>query len=258
MRRLLKTVIHLLGTPAAVLVALAAAPASASAQSIVNFTLGGFVPNGSQASNGAVTDRLIDSNGHSADVLVNDSDFLDFNLKDFNGPTVGAEYLIALGDNFDAGAGVSFYQRTVPSADAFSEFQGTGNPILADLKLRIVPITATVRWLPLGHRAGVVPYIGGGVGVFVWRYSEIGDFVASDNVTIISGNFAGSGAKAGPVILGGARFPVGSWAVGGEIKWQHAAADLPTNQGFATGSTSAIPRIDLGGWTYSITFGVRF
>jgi outer membrane protein W len=255
MRRFPGTAVNLFCIAAAVLVALGAAPASASAQSMVNFSFGGFVPNGNQASNGLVTDR---TGNDGTDVLVNDSAFLDFSLKDFNGPTFGAEYLVAIGDNFDAGAGISFYQRTVVSADAFNEFEGTGNPILADLKLRIVPITATFRWLPIGHRNGFVPYVGAGVGVFVWRYSEIGDFVSSDNVTIVSGNFSGSGAKAGPVVLGGVRVPVGAWSVGGEVKWQHAVADLPTDQGFATGPTSSIPRIDLGGWNYSITFGVRF
>ena len=41
-----------------------------------------------------------------------------------------------------------------------------GTEIEQDLKLRIVPFTATVRFLPLGHHDGVEPYIGAGVGVF--------------------------------------------------------------------------------------------
>lgn len=212
MRRLSGTgFLRIFGVVAAAVLGLGGSATSASAQSMVNFSFGGFVPNGSQASNGLLTDR---SGNDRTDVLVNDSQFLDFNFKDFNGPTVGAEYLVGIGDRFDAAGGISFYQRTVVSADAFNEFQGSGNPILADLKLRIVPITATFRWLPLGRRAGVVPYVGAGAAVFIWRYSEIGDFVADDNVTIISGNFSGSGTTAGPVVLGGVRVPVGGWAVG--------------------------------------------
>jgi hypothetical protein len=216
------------------------APSVASAQQSVNFFLGGFVP------------RSLDARDQN-DVLLQDTSFLDFNMGDFTGFTVGGDFLIALGDKFDAGLGLSFYQRSVESSDHFSEFEGTGAPILATLKLRVVPFTATVRWLPLGHNEhGVQPYIGAGVGVFGWRYSETGDFVASDNVTIIHGNFVGSGAAVGPVIMGGVRVPIGGVGVGGEIRYQSALGDLPADQSFA-GS-----KIDLGGFSYLVTFAFKF
>ncbi|HJZ75810.1 MAG TPA: hypothetical protein VKE51_28950 [Vicinamibacterales bacterium] len=215
------------------------APASAAAQQSINFSFGGFTPRSEDAR---------DQN----DVLVQDRTFLDFNVGDLTGPTVSGEWLIGLGNNFDAGLGLGFYQHTTTAADRFSEFDVTGDPILADLKLRVVPFNATFRWLPLGRSRGVVPYVGAGVGVFGWRYSESGDFVASDNVTIIHGNFVGSGSAVGPVIVGGLRVPVGAWQFGGELKYQAAEGTLPTDQSFA-GS-----KIDLGGLTYAFTFGVRF
>jgi hypothetical protein len=214
-------------------------PAPAAAQQTITFSFGGFSPRSEDGR---------DAN----DVLVQDRTFLDFNVGDLHGVTVGGEWLIGLGEHFDAGLGIGFYQRSTLAADRFSEFEDTGDPILADLKLRIVPFNATFRWLPLGRRGAVQPYIGGGVGVFGWRYSETGDFVASDNVTIIHGNFVGSGSAAGPVVLGGVRVPVGSWSIGGELKYQAGEGELPASQGFA-GST-----IDLGGLTYAFTFGVRF
>jgi len=214
-------------------------PVPAAAQQSINFSFGGFSP------------RAEDSRDRN-DVLVQDRSFLDFNVGDLTGATVSGEWLIGLGDNFDAGLGVGFYQRSTVAADRFNEFANTGDPILADLKLRVVPFNATFRWLPLGRRSGFVPYVGAGIGVFGWRYSESGDFVASDNVTIIHGNFVGSGSATGPVILGGVRVPVGSWTVGGELKYQAAEGTLPTDQSFA-GS-----KIDLGGFTYAFTFGVRF
>src|SRR4051812_40291203 len=139
---------------------------NASAQQLLNFSFGGFNLGGGQNANGVVTGRGDD------DVLVADSDFrdgrpgfLDFNFKDFRGATISAEYVFGMGDNFEGGLGIGFYQRTVLAADHFSEFENTGDPILADLKLRIVPFNATFRWLPIGHRNGVIPYVGGGVGV---------------------------------------------------------------------------------------------
>jgi outer membrane protein W len=225
--------------------ALVAVPMTASAQQSLNLSLGGFSPRAEDAR---------DVN----DVLVNDRSFLDFRVADLNGFTIGGEYLVAVGDKFDAGLGIGFYQRSTPAFDRFSEFQNTGDPIVADLKLRVVPMTATFRFLPLGHHDGVQPYIGAGAGVFAYRYSESGDFVASDNVTIIHGNFSGSGTATGPVVLGGVRIPIGSVGVGGEIRYQSAVGNLPANQGFPTATPGATPKIDLGGWTYSFTLNFRF
>lgn len=211
---------------------------AASAQQSVNLYLGGFVPKAEEA-------RDFD------DVLLNNLEFLDFNFRDFNGPTAGAEWLVALGDKVDAGLGIGISSRTVPSADA--DFRNSnGRLIEQDLRLRIVPFTATLRWLPLGHRDAFVPYIGAGVGVMRWRYTETGEFVDLDDGSIFRGSFVGTGAATGPVILGGARFPVGSVDIGGEIRYQSAVGDLPADQGFA-GS-----RIDLGGFSYLVTFNVRF
>ncbi len=68
----------------------------------MNFSIGGFVPRGED---GRPND----------DVLVNNRDFLAFDIKDFNGAMYGAEWLTGLGNNFDAGFGVGFYSRTVPT-----------------------------------------------------------------------------------------------------------------------------------------------
>src|SRR5262249_34246921 len=103
----------------------------------INFLIGGFSPRGE------------DSRG-TADVLFKNGDFLTFDFKDFNGVTVGGEWLVSLGDLFDAGLGIGYYQRTSPAV--YTNFvNSNGSEIEQDLKLRIVPITATVRFLPLGH-----------------------------------------------------------------------------------------------------------
>ena len=211
---------------------------AASAQQSLNLYLGGFVPTSADARAGS-------------DVLVQDQNFLAFNLNRFNAPTVGGEWLVALGDKFDAGLGLGFYQRTVPAVDA-NYVNANGSEVVANLKLRIVPFTATIRVLPFGHDAPLQPYIGAGVGVFVWRYSESGQFVDPADLSISNGTFVGSGSKAGPVVLGGVRAPIGPTAVGFELRYQKANATLPGNQGFA-GTT-----IDLGGMNYLFTFNIRF
>jgi hypothetical protein len=238
MRRLIRAGLKACATCAAgaVILGFVATPV-AQAQQSLNFYVGGFTPRGE-------TGRPID------DVLVNNLDFLVFNIGDFSSATVGGEYLVGLGDKLEGGLGIGFQTRSVPSV--YRDFvNANGSEIEQDLKLRVIPFSATVRFLPLGNHDAITPYIGAGVGVFGWRYSETGDFFATDR-TIFRGNFVGKGSAAGPVILGGVRVPVGSFGVGGEIRYQSAKGDLPSDQGFAG------TKIDLGGFTYTFTVNVRF
>lgn len=215
------------------------APTSSYAQQSINLYVGGFVPKAEQ-------------NRDRQDVLWNNLDFLAFNIRDFHGATAGAEYVVGLGEFLDAGLGVGVYSKRVPSVyDRL--VNSNGSEIEQDLKLRMVPFTATVRFLPLGRSAGIEPYIGAGVAIINWRYSEVGDFVDYTDNSIFSDEFTGKGTATGPTILGGISFPIGdAWNLGGEIRWQRAIGDLPTDLGFAGN------KIDLGGVNYLATFKVRF
>ena len=220
-----------------VLVVGIAGASPAAAQQSFSFHLGGFTPRSADA-------RVPN------DVLVNNLSFLAFNIKDFNSVSIGGEYLVGLGDKFEGGLGVGFQTRTVPTV--YLDFVNqNGREIEQDLKLRVVPFTATVRFLPLGHHDAVTPYFGAGAGVFAWRYSETGEFLATDS-TIFPATFVGSGTTTGPVILGGLRAPVSNWDLGFEVRYQSAKGDLPADQGFAG------RQIDLGGFTYAFTANVRF
>lgn len=215
------------------------APASSYAQQSVNFYVGGFVPKAAQ-------------NRDRQDVLWNNLDFLAFNVRDFHGATAGAEYVVGLGEFLDAGLGVGIYSKSVPSVyDRL--VNSDGSEIEQDLKLRMVPFTATVRFLPLGRTAGIEPYIGAGVAIINWRYSEVGDFVDYTDNSIFADEFTGKGTATGPTILGGVSFPIGdAWNLGGEIRWQRAIGNLPADLGFAGN------KIDLGGVNYLATLRVRF
>jgi outer membrane protein W len=221
----------------ALVIGVLAAP-PASAQQSLNLYIGGFVPRSEDAR---------DPN----DVLLNNLNFLAFNIKDFNTTTVGGEWLVGFGNNFEGSLGIGFNTRTVPTV--YLDFvNADGSEIEQDLKLRVIPFTATVRFLPLGrHNGGIEPYIGAGVAVLNYRYSESGQFLATDS-SIFRGTFVGSGTATGPVILGGVRLPIGSWAVGGEIRYQSAKGDLPADQDFSGN------KIDLGGFNYLFTVNVKF
>jgi len=218
--------------------AVALVPTPAHAQQTLNMYLGGFDPHSYDAR---------DPN----DVLVKDIQFLNFDINGMADFTFGGEYLVNLGDYIEVGGGIGYYQNTKLAADCCFFFEN-GAPVYADLKLRIVPFTATARVLPFGVEAPVQPYIGAGLGVFGWRYSESGNFVASDEKTIIQGSYVGTGWDVGPVIFGGVRVPIGRMAVGFEYRYQNAVGTLPAGQGFAG------TKIDLGGSNYLATIAVKF
>jgi hypothetical protein len=229
---------HVLSLVVVLFVSGLVAPATSYAQQSLNIYVGGFVPKGEDSR----TDH---------DVLVGNLDFLAFKIGDFTGATIGGEWLFGLGDRFDAGLGLGIYSKSVPSV--YRDLtHSNGSEIEQDLKLRVVPFTATVRFLPLGREAAIQPYIGGGVGVFAWRYSETGEFVDVTDSSIFRDSFSGSGATAGPVVLGGVGVPIGAWSVGFEIRYQSGQGDLPTDQGFAG------TKIDLGGFNYLASIKVRF
>jgi hypothetical protein len=211
------------------------------AQQTVNLSLGGFVVRGEDA-------RVDD------DWLNENRTYLTFDIKDFNGPTVGVEWLVPVGEFFEAGAGVAFSRRTVPSV--YTDYvDSDGTEIEQDLRLRIVPVAFTLRVLPLGQSFGVQPYLGVGVGIFAWRYSESGEFIDfTQGQTIFREQYAASGNELGPIALGGVRFASDTFSVGGEVRYQSAADDL--GETFATGTFE--PRIDLGGWSYLLNVGIRF
>jgi opacity protein-like surface antigen len=186
------------------------------------------------------------------DVLFRDLDSLLFEIDDFNGATFGGEYLFAITDYLEFGAGIDYYQRTVPSIyRSLVDIDGT--EIEQDLKLRQMPISATVRFLPVGRNAAVQPYIGAGIGIINWKYTETGEFVDFNN-DIFRDSFEASGSEVGPVILGGVRVPVSDiWMFGGEIRWHSAKGDTGgIDEGFL-GDT-----IDLGGLAAKFAIHFRF
>jgi hypothetical protein len=217
--------------------AVLAVASEAAAQQTLNFSLGYFAVRGEDAR-------------ADGDVLNTSSTFLAFDVSDFNSASVGGEWLVPLGEYLEAGAGVSFSRRTV--ASVYQDFIDTdGTEIEQDLRLRLVPIAFTVRVLPLGQRNALQPYFGAGLGVINWRYSEFGEFVDfGNNRQIFEDQFVADGNETGPVVVAGLRFGGEVLSAGGEIRYHSASADLDDR--FA-GS-----KLDLGGWTYNFTMGVRF
>lgn len=213
---------------------------SSDGNSTVNFSIGYFALKGLES---RVAEDVLLNNLQNTHPLL-------FEVKDFNSVTFGAEYLLGLGSNFEAGVGVGYSQRTVPTV--YADLTRPGDvEIEQELKLRQVPVSFTGRVLLLPRGSSVEPYIGAGIVAIRYRYSEVGDFV-DDFLDIFPARYVAEGVAVGPTILGGIRAPVNNWTVGGEVRWQKAEGKNLFDAGFLG------DRLDLGGWHANFTFGVRF
>ena len=193
-----------------------------------------------------------ESSRDTDDVIYQNRGFLAFDVSDFNGGTIGGEFLVGAGRFVEVGVGVGYYQQSVPSFDL--DFTApSGRELEQRTDLRIVPVSAMARVFPLGRDQGVQPYIGGGVALLNWKYTEDGEFVDDNTREIIAGRFTDDGNVVGPLVMAGVRFALSDAVMlGGEVRYQGGKADLDPSQGFAG------DRLDLGGYSTQVTLHVRF
>lgn len=194
-----------------------------------------------------------ESNRDTDDVIYQNRGFLSFDVSDFNGGTIGGEFLVGAGRFLEVGVGAGYYQRTVPSV--YLDFVNvSGREIEQDTELQVVPISATARLFPLGRDQGVQPYVGGGIALLNWKYTESGEFVDFNNGNeVFRDTFTDKGNVTAPVVLGGVRFALSDAVLlGGEFRYQAGKADLDPSLGFAG------DRLDLGGYTTQLTLHIRF
>ena len=188
------------------------------------------------------------------DTLVANRSSLIFDFDDFRGFSFGADWTYGVTEYIEAGADISFFQNTVPSI--YADFvNDDGTEIAQELKLRLIPITASVRFVPTGRNSTVQPYIGVGVTFINWRYTETGEFIDFEQGgEVFRASFKADGTEVAPVVLGGIRFLASDvFTIGGEVRWHKASGDTG---GLSSGFLGE--KIDLGGWTTNFSFGFRF
>lgn len=225
---------------------LLAAPASAQVIQSLNVGVGLFNPRGYDGR-------------AEGDVLVQDLDgayALAFKVGDFRGGQIFGEWNVAFGRHVEVGAGVGYFSRNVPSVYRdWTDFRdGVEVEIEQDLKLRIIPISGVVRFLPFGRPGSFQPYIGVGVAALNWRYSETGEFVDGADNSVFRARYIGTGTTPGPLVLGGFRMPINGDIYGLTFEWryQFGTGTLPQDVDFLS------DKIDLSGGHVNFGFLVRF
>ncbi|MBM3750626.1 MAG: hypothetical protein FJW21_05520 [Acidimicrobiia bacterium] len=222
------------------LLSVLAVPAAAQAVHSLHFGAGLFSPKSLDGRSGQ-------------DVWVENLNTLSFDVKDFRGATVHGEWTVTFNERVEVGLGAGYYQRTANSV--YRDYVNiNGNEIEQELKLRVIPVTGVVRFLPFGRAGRIQPYVGAGVSALNFRYSEVGEFVDFfDGFAVFRDRYVGSGTAIGGVVLGGLRMPLNGdiYALNTELRYQFGEGDLGDN-GFLT------QKIDLSGMHFTVGFQIRF
>ena len=175
---------------------------------------------------------------------------LAFEKQDMRGAYYGAEYEHFLNRYASFTLEGGYYYQEHFSFYRDWEYDD-GSPIYQNLALRIVSVEAGFKLYPMGHRARFYPYVGGGAGMYFWKYEQWGDFidfttfeVSEDEYAETATNSVGFNAKAGIVM----RF-TRNIGVAFEAKYQWVKGELSS---FFEGWE----KFDLSGFSYAL--GINF
>ena len=121
------------------------------------------------------------------------------------GPTGGVEYARSVTPNVEFAVHADGYGRRRITWYASSE---APSDLEQELELVYAPIGVTVRLLPSGRDAAVVPYVAGGVDLVIWSYRERGDYYNFDTGRSFYDEFEASGTAPGVHAAVGVRLPI--------------------------------------------------
>jgi hypothetical protein len=179
--------------------------------------------------------------GFGPSQLIEDSDWI--------GVYGGAEWRFRLKPSLYLGLHLDGYGRRLDTE--YLDFERpNGAPILQSLKLSVIPLGASLRWVPRDGRHDVSPYFGAGIDAVFYQYEEFGDFIDffADDLPVVPDHFVDDGVAFGAHALVGVRVPVSDdISVLAEARYLWSRTDMGDD--FGPDLT-----IDLGG--LSATFGV--
>lgn len=214
----------------------------------IRFRLGGYFPSGNST--------FWDANEQT----------FTLSSSDFNDWMVGASFVTSMTNWVELGFNVDFYDATHRAADRdyVDEF---GRPILHDTTLELIPLSVDVRILPAGRYAlrgqggqlrvrRPVPYVGAGVGLTYWQYTEQGDFVGFDDLGpfVYYDRLKDDGTEFAAHVLAGVELPMGpAWNL--TLEGRYLWAEATPQDGF---SALDLGKLDLGGFAGFVGFSRQF
>lgn len=176
----------------------------------LNLRLGGFLPRA------------------KSNLFRDDSELYRVDREDWRGLTGGAEFALRLAPHLRLGFHLDGYGRTLHTS--YRDFvRESGREITQSLRVNIVPLGVTLRYVPRDRRRQLTPFVGAGVDVFFYKYEELGDFVdfQSEELTILDDHFVSEGAALGFHASAGLRVPLtDDLGLVGEARYQWAEDEM--------------------------------
>ena len=113
---------------------------------------------------------------------------MDFAKSDFNSTNFGFAYEYFITNNFSLVLGVDGYNRqSLGTYDGYVSEEidseiwafdyGEGFPVSHVFSVSVTPIQLSVKLAPLGRAASFIPYIGGGIGLYLWNVRLQGELI---------------------------------------------------------------------------------
>jgi hypothetical protein len=182
---------------------------------------------------------------------------------DFRAPVIGGDVSIVVHPRLDVAIGGSW--SNVESRSEFRDFvedvDGEDVPIEQTTGLRVIPVTASLRYYPLSRGRGIsdlawvpartTPYVGGGAGLAWYRLQQFGDFVA-DDFSIFTASWQSSGRTPIGHLFAG----VDHWftpRLGMNVEGRYAFGSAEPDDDFASWDS-----IDLSGLQMGIGLALRW
>jgi hypothetical protein len=172
--------------------------------------------------------------------------------SDWRGFTGGIAYFSKVTRNVELGVSVDGYGRRLDTSYR-NYTRPDGSEIQQTLRLRTVPIGLSLRFVPTSRRARLAPYVEFGGDAISYKYEEFGDFIDffDDSRPILADSFVSEGFGFGFHVAGGLKVPINpDFSIVGEGRYLWAKDQMPDD--FRNSE------IDLGGWSATVGFNVRF
>ncbi|MFC2168693.1 hypothetical protein ACFLRW_06875 [Acidobacteriota bacterium] len=152
--------------------------------------------------------------------------------------------------------------------DGYAFDYGEGYPISHVFSVSSTPVQASIKLAPLGRTGKIIPFIGGGIGAYLWTVRVQGDLIdfdageefldaGLDEIVIGYPTYTVDAREENKIsfgyhVFGGFMFPVANRiSLEGEVKFNHVKGT------FKDGFLGFEP-FDLGGWTISIGMNYWF
>jgi len=223
----------------------------------------------------AVTNSYL--NAHPDSLWTIEFDQMSFLPKDYRGGTVGIGYDHFLSKNVSLALNVDAYNKsnvgyyrdwvvnTLTDGDfAFPYEFYEGGDIVHSFRVSITPVELSLKFLPLGRRARIIPYVGGGASMVFYGIRMFGDMVNFSDPWIYTDAELGdvdiypvepvlsrdSGTAFGWHAFGGIQFPIGYRAtIEAEARYRSAKGRL-------NGLFEGFDDFELGG--LALTAGISY